>query len=120
MSNFNGDLLDEGLQGVMGKDRCQNVWDEKGATVAKKETVAKVGASKKEKAMDARWEPVKEETWQDKLKGCAKWAIGFGGLSLLLFYWNLEGLMASSVAVPSMCVCTMMAGFGIGKTAGGK
>ena len=24
MSNINGDLLDEGLQAVMGKDRCQN------------------------------------------------------------------------------------------------
>ena len=69
---------------------------------------------------DGKWEPVKEENWMDKLRGCAKWAVGFGGLSFLLFYWNLEGLMASSVAVPSMCVCTLMAGFGIGKTAGGK
>ena len=26
MNNRNGDLLDEDLQAVMGKDRCQNVW----------------------------------------------------------------------------------------------
>ena len=121
MSNVNSDLLDEGLQSVMGKDRCQDVW-----------TIMPEGAEKllKEHPInprkpthsfkDGKWEPVKEITWLDKLKDCAKWTSGFGALSMLLFYWNLEGLMASSVAVPSMCVCTLMAGFGIGKTVGGK
>lgn len=113
MSNYNGDLLDDGLQTVMGKDRCQNEWKPEEGKKVKKEV-------RKDKPIEAQWEPVREENWTDMLKTCAKWAIGFGGLSFLLFYWNLEGLMDSSVAVPSMCVCTMMAGFGIGKSAGGK
>ena len=61
------------------------------------------------------WEPVKEPNWMDNLKGCAKWAIGFGGLSFLLFYWEQAGLMAESVAVPCMCLCTALAGWGVGK-----
>lgn len=117
MSNYNGDLLDEGLQNVMGKDRYQNEWKPGKKIEAVKKDKLDV---RKDKPVEAQWEPVKEDTWQDRLKECAKWALGFGGLSFLLFYWNIEGLMASSVAVPSMCVCTLMAGFGIGKTAGGK
>lgn len=112
MSNYNDDLLDDGLQSVMGKDRCQNVWDGK-----KKETKQ---VKHTHEYRDGKWEPVKEETWMDRLKGCAKWAAGFGGLSFLLFYWNQAGLMAESIAVPCMCICTALAGWGIGKEAGGK
>ncbi len=66
---------------------------------------------------DGKWEPVKEPNWMDNLKGCAKWVIGFGGLSFLLFYWELAGLMAESIAVPCMCLCTALAGWGVGKNA---
>lgn len=63
------------------------------------------------------WEPVRERTWMDNLKDCGKWVIGFGGLSFLLFYWEMAGLMAESIAVPCMCLCTALAGWGVGKTA---
>lgn len=67
---------------------------------------------------DAKWEPVKPApNWLDNLKACAKWTAGFGGLCLLLFYWQQTGQMEPSAAVPSMCVCTALAGFGIGKNA---
>ena len=61
------------------------------------------------------WEPVKEPNWMDKLKDTAKWVIGFGGLSFLLFYLEQAGLMDESVAVPCMCLCTALAGWGVGK-----
>lgn len=74
--------------------------------------------------MDGNWEPMAEECngsgWMGRLERCAKWVILFGGLSFLLFYWNQAGLMATSVAVPSMCVCTALAGWGLGKNVGGK
>lgn len=67
---------------------------------------------------DAQWEPAKPDpNWLDKLKECAKWTAVFGGLCLLLFYWQQTGQMESSAAVPSMCVCTALAGFGCGKNA---
>ena len=66
------------------------------------------------------WEPIKEKTWMDNLKDCGKWVIGFGGLSFLLFYWEMAGLMAESIAVPCMCLCTALAGWGMGKNVGCK
>ena len=73
------------------------------------------------KAVDAKWEPVRPEPNQmDKLKACAKSVLLFGGLSFLVFYWQQTGLMASSIAVPSMCVCTALAGWGVGKNARGN
>ena len=124
MSIKNSDLLDEGLQAVMGKDRCQNEWKP-----VKKPMVEPIGtrstnttkAEKKvqkpaDEAVDASWAPVKERNWMDNLKSCVKSVALFGGLTFLLFYWKEAGLMASSIAVPSMCVCTALAGFGAGRS----
>lgn len=69
---------------------------------------------------DGKWEPIKEHTWRDNLKDCVKWAGCFGGLSFLLFYWEMAGLMAESIAVPCMCLCTALAGWGVGKNLGCK
>lgn len=70
---------------------------------------------------DGKWEPIKEVTWLDKLKASAKSGLLFGGLTCLIFYWKEAGLMASSIAVPSMCICTAMVGLAIGKASmGGK
>lgn len=73
------------------------------------------------KAMDAQWEPVRPEpNWMDNLKACAKSVLLFGGLSFLIFYWKEAGLMASSIAVPSMCICTALAGWGAGRNIRGN
>ena len=63
------------------------------------------------------WEPIKERTWVDKLKDAVKWGFCFGCLSCLVFYWKEAGLMAESVAVPTIAICTALAGYGIGKNA---
>lgn len=71
-----------------------------------------------DKAVDAQWEPVKPKAnYMEKLKSCAKSVILFGGLSFLVFYWKEAGLMAESIAVPAIAVCTALAGFGCGKNA---
>lgn len=71
--------------------------------------------------VDGKWEPVKPApNAMEKLKGCAKWLGLFGSLSCLVFYWEQAGLMASSIAVPTMCVCTALGGWGLGKIAGGS
>lgn len=64
---------------------------------------------------DGKWEPIKERNWMDNLKSCAKPMFLFGGLSFLIFYWELAGLMDESIAVPCMCLCTALAGWGAGK-----
>ena len=119
MSIKNSDLLDEGLQSVMGKDRCQNECDWQ---TTKKPMVQDFPKTEKKaqkpvsKAVDESWAPAKEPNWMDNLKSCAKAVLLFGGLSLLIFYWKEAGLMAESIAVPAIAVCTALAGFGAGQS----
>ena len=71
---------------------------------------------------DGKWELIGEPPKPtpnsiDRLKACAKWVMVFGGLSFLLFYWKEAGLMAESIAVPSIATCTMLVGWGLGVNA---
>lgn len=120
MSVVNGDLLDEGLQSVMGKDRCQNEWKPSKKPMVEPFTrpaeEEKKARKTTETAVDTSWAPAKESNWMDNLKSCAKSVILFGGLSFLVFYWKEAGLMAESIAVPAIAVCTALAGFGAGRT----
>ena len=120
MSIQNSDLLDEGLQNVLGKDRCQNEWKP-----VKKPMVGPITNTVKEEkkvqiptgdSVDASWAPAKTPNWMDNLKSCVKSVALFGGLSFLIFYWKEAGLMAESIAVPAIAVCTALAGFGAGRT----
>lgn len=123
------DVTDAGLKAVMGKRFHDETQSESQKVISKKETTTTTNA-KKEAQKDPHkpthnfngksWEPIKERTWRDNLKACAQWVIGFGGLSFLLFYWELAGLMAESIAVPCMCICTALAGWGVGKNVGCK
>lgn len=116
MSVVNGDLLDEGLQNVMGKDRCQNEWKPAKKPMADPVNTKYGDEVKMEKPVTASWEPVKPDpNWLDNLKACAKHVVLFGGLSILFFYWQQTGQMESSAAVPSMCACTALAGLGVGR-----
>lgn len=118
MSVVNGDLLDEGLQSVMGKDRCQNEWKPSKKPMVESRPTNEPNVVRKttEDAVDASWAPVKNPNWMDNLKSCVKSVALFGGLSFLIFYWKEAGLMAESIAVPAIAVCTALAGFGAGRT----
>lgn len=72
------------------------------------------------KCVGAEWHPTKEHNWMDDLTDCAKSTLIYGGLSLLVWYWEISGLMDISVALPSMLVCFGLAGVGIGKALGRK
>ena len=64
------------------------------------------------------WSPFNAKPgFTQKLMACVKWAAPFGGLNMLIFYWQLNGLMAESIAIPSMWVCCALAGFGVGLNA---
>lgn len=108
------DVTDAGLKAIMGNRFHDETEKEK--DIFKKETTTKRDPHKPTHCFnDGKWEPAKERNWMDNLKDTAKWVVGFGGLSFLLFYWEQAGLMAESVAVPCMCLCTALAGWGVGK-----
>lgn len=68
---------------------------------------------KVEEAAPADWEPVEDVAGPDRGKNAAL-ALTFLGLVALLAYWQRSGLMAPAAAVPSMCVCCLLAGRYIG------
>lgn len=71
---------------------------------------------KEEKTVDASWEPVKTSPTQlERLKRCGKSALIFGGLCLLVFYWQQTGQMLPSAAVPCMMACSGGAMWCIGR-----
>jgi hypothetical protein len=106
----NLDPNDEGLKQIFG-DRFHDTTKDPTPTAKVQKPPRKVA--------NAQCEPAKEPNWLDGLKACAKHVILFGGLSFLVFYWQQAGLMDSSVAVPTMCICTALAGVGVGKNIGG-
>lgn len=73
------------------------------------------------KSVKEQWEPERPApNWKDNLKSCVKAVALFGCLSCLIFYWKEAGLMAESIAVPSIAICTALAGFGAGRSVRGK
>jgi hypothetical protein len=51
----------------------------------------------------------------EKLRECGKWALIFGGVCLVVFYWQQTGQMMPSAAVPSMMACTFGAAWCVGR-----
>lgn len=127
----NLDPEDIGLKGIFGERFHDETGKPKAAKITPKaEPTAKAENSAKavkapaiepKDSPDAQWKPVKPEPdFFDRLKACAKSALLFGGLTLLCFYWQQTGQMEASAAVPSMCVCTCLAGWGVGRNAARK
>lgn len=69
----------------------------------------------KSEPKDAQWMPVKERNYLDRLKDITKWVGCCGGLSMLFFYWEQTGQMLHSASYPSVVICAILAGYGVGK-----
>jgi hypothetical protein len=120
----NTENLLEGMEGIFHNgptdisDKVANIRIEPRKANTATVKVPEVKPTGKDKPIAAQWEPIKPDpNWLDRLKGAAKWMLPWSALCLLVFYWQQADLMASAAAVPSMCFCTMMAGFGAGKYA---
>ncbi len=115
-NDINGlDPQDIGLQGIMG-ERFRGGSQQSGKYARPKEGTASTPAEKMaQKPTEAQWEPIKEHSWMDDLKEFTKTSFLFGGLNLLIWYWQIAGLMDESIALPCMLVCAAMFGLGIGK-----
>lgn len=53
--------------------------------------------------------------WYKRLEGCAKWALICGSISMLLWWFYVNGMMDLEAAYPCIVVCALLAGFGVGK-----
>ena len=68
------------------------------------------------KAMDATYAPVKKTgaSLQARLIGCTKWLVICGGIAMLLWWFQINDLMAMQAAYPCIVVCGILGGFGVG------
>lgn len=106
---------DIGLQQVMG-NRFQDTTRQPMVEPFPTESTSTEQPKKKaQKPMDAQWAPVKQRNWMDDLKDCMKSSLIFGGLNMLIWYWQISGLMDESIALPCMLVCAALFGIGLGK-----
>lgn len=118
MSNYeinNLDPDDIGLQEVMGKrfqDATREPMVESFSTESTNTTQPK---KKAQQSVKDQWEPTKQRNWMDDLKDCMKSSLIFGGLNMLIWYWQISGLMDESIALPCMLVCAALFGIGLGK-----
>lgn len=118
MSNYeevnNLDPDDIGLKEIMG-NRFQDATKPMVEPFPTESTNTTQPKKKAQKPMDTQWEPVKQRNWMDDLKECMKSSLIFGGLNMLIWYWQISGLMDESIALPCMLACAALFGIGLGK-----
>lgn len=74
-------------------------------------------APHKTEAVDAKYTPYHsaERSSFDKLRSCATWGGICGGISMLMWWFEVNGLMAMEAAYPCIVACALLAGFGVGR-----
>ena len=116
-SATNRDILaGKGLKPIPQQQKPEKKQPAPAAAAEKKDAPQQEKKAQRSEAKYGSWEPVKgEPTYIERLQACVKWCALYGGLCVLLFYWQQTGQMESSAAVPSMIVCALLAGVGVGK-----
>lgn len=56
----------------------------------------------------------RKRTVMDRLFGCVKWLIPCGGISMLLWWFQINGLMDMIAAYPCILACGIVGAFGTG------
>lgn len=98
--------------------------DKQKASTTKAKNATKPASKKSNVPKDAEYEQIAHNNEPmfgyglKQVKECAKSTILFGGLSMLFFYWQQTGQMLHSASFPSIIVCALLAGIGIGKAFG--
>ena len=115
----NLDEQDVGLKMVMGSrfqdETSENFDNEYNDAPAEKLAQKPIQKPKKPIARDAQWEPVPQHSFTQKLMTCGKKAAVYAALCLLVFYWQQNGQMEASAAMPCMMACTAMIGVTYGR-----
>lgn len=65
---------------------------------------------------DAEYTPLftRKRTCMDRIAGCVKWVIPCGGIAMLLWWFEINGLMDMIAAYPCILACGIVGAFGTG------
>ena len=109
------DMFDEDLKEIMG-DR----YDDGETTTEMPEMECKAkevqNVPYKCEPMDAKYAPYPkaERGVMDRLRSCATWGGVCGAISMLMWWFEVNGLMAMEAAYPCILACGIIGAFGVG------
>ena len=65
---------------------------------------------------DAEYVPLftRKRTYMDRIAGCVKWMFPCGGIAILLWWFQINDLMAMQAAYPCILACSIVGAFGTG------
>ena len=110
----NMDLFDEDLKEIMG-DRYDDGETPTEMPVMECKKAAPQPAPKKCEAVQEQYIPFhKERSLMDRLRSCAEWIGICGGISMLMWWFEVNGLMAMEAAYPCILACGIIGAFGAG------
>lgn len=109
------DMFDEDLKEVMG-DRYDDGETPTEMPVMECKATPKAVPQKRE-LVDEQYVPYPkaERSYMDRLRGCATWSCICGAISMLMWWFQVNDLMAMEASYPCILICALLAGFGVGK-----
>ena len=112
------ELFDEGLKAIMGYRYDNSDIPATMPVLEIKERPKVQKAPKAEPVMEEE-EPFeftpKERDAMARLASMAKWVMVCGGISMLMWWFQTNGLMAMEAAYPCIVGCALLSGYGVGK-----
>ena len=100
--------FDEDLRDIMGDRYDDGDTPLVMPVMERKEAPSKSSAVHRELA-------AKKRSDMDRLCDMTKWICICGGISMLMWWFETNGLMAMEAAYPCIVGCALLAGFGVGK-----
>ena len=109
------DMFDEDLKEIMG-DRYDDGETPTEMPVMECEKEAQKPVPQKREAVDVQYAPFPkaERGFMDRLRSCATWGGICGGISMLMWWFEVNGLMAMEAAYPCILACGIIGAFGVG------
>ena len=111
----NMDLFDEDLKEIMG-DRYDDGETPTEMPVMECEKEAQKPVPQKREDVDAQYAPLPkaERGFMDRLRSCAAWSGICGAIAMLMWWFEVNGLMAMEAAYPCILACGIIGAFGVG------
>lgn len=102
------DVTDAGLKGIFG----ERFHDETESKPVAEESNKVSTNTTNERKTEQKGKEKPEMNWMDYLVAFCKRVFLYGALIVVIYYWQHKGLMAESVALPCMLICSALAGWG--------
>ena len=110
------DMFDDDLKQVMGDRYDDGETPTEMPVMECKAKAAPQPAPKKSEQVDAQYVPYPkaERGAMEKLKSCATWLGVCGAISMLMWWFEVNGLMAMEAAYPCILASSVIGAFGMG------